>query len=162
VAEEETDKIIEAAKVCGPSVGWWWRLHPSQVSRRADFARRLERHGLDGGKVAAATDLPLYALLCAADVVIAHSSTVIQEAADLGVRAIVTSDYGAALHAELVQRGVALCAIDVDAIVDAVHAPSVHKHAIRKTPEAQSDLLAAAIDSLSLHAPLRALREGAV
>lgn len=120
VAEEENDKLIEAARLCDSSVAWWWRLHPAQSRRRGEFAARLERQGLDGRFVGEIADLPLYALVRAADLTLAHSSTVIQEAAELGVPSVVTSDYGASLHAGLVRQGIAIHATNRRAIADAV------------------------------------------
>jgi hypothetical protein len=120
VPDEETTKLLEAASACGPKFNWWWRLHPFHASRSHEFARRLERHGLDGSQVAVATELPLYALLRAAQVHVAHSSTVIQEAAALGVPSVVTSDYGAEVHEGLIRSGVALHALDPVAIAAAV------------------------------------------
>lgn len=120
LADEETDKIIRAAKRCGDRVGWWWRLHPLQAHLWRDFARRLVQAGLDASGVQQATELPLHALLRAADVTLAHSSTVVQEAALFGVPSVVTSDYGAELHAKLLAGGQALLATSDAAIADAV------------------------------------------
>lgn len=120
LAEEETDKLIDAATRCDPSIGWWWRLHPVEAHRRSEFAARLARNGLDSSLVRQATDLPLYALVRAADFTLAHSSTVIQEAAVFGVPSIVTSDYGAEIHADLVASGMALHATRRETIAAAV------------------------------------------
>jgi len=120
LAAEESDKLIRAAKLCGPSVGWWWRLHPVEAGRRDQFAATLARHGLATDTVGPATDLPLYALLRVADVLLAHSSTVIQEAALFGVPSVVTSDYGAELHAGSIRDGMATLATTEQAIAQAV------------------------------------------
>jgi glycosyltransferase involved in cell wall biosynthesis len=117
---EEIDRLIEAARQCPRSVGWWWRLHPVESHRRAELAARLERSGLDGSRVGAATDLPLYALLRRADVVVSHSSTVIAEAAQFGIPSVVASDYGAALHEGLVREGIVVHANEPAAIARAV------------------------------------------
>jgi hypothetical protein len=122
VPEEETRKLVEAAKLCGRSVGWWWRLHPVMARHSREFARFLELHGLNGGQVQEATDLPLFALLRAADVTVAPSSTVIQEAAEFGVPSVVTSNWGAEMHRGLVQRGMVQHATDAPAIAAAVTA----------------------------------------
>ena len=105
LANEETDKILRAASLAGPEVAWWWRLHPVEAHRSAEFEAALSRHGLNADCVREVTDLPLYALIRAADLAVAHSSTVIQEAATFGVPSIVTSDYGAEIHASLVACG---------------------------------------------------------
>lgn len=119
LADEETDKIIRAAKLSGQSMNWWWRLHPVEAHLWRDFSARLERAGLDGGAVEFATMQPLYALIRASDVTLAHSSTVIQEAAVFGVRSVVTADYGTELHANLLSSGMALHAVDDAAIAHA-------------------------------------------
>lgn len=120
LADDETEKLIKAAKLCGPDVAWWWRMHPVESRKRAEFAARLKLNGLDERQVGAATDLPLYALVRSSDVTVAHSSSVIQEAAELGVPSVVTSDYGAEPHAGLVQTGRALKATEPAAIAAAV------------------------------------------
>ncbi len=140
VPAEETTKLIEAARSGGPQLSWWWRLHPVQASQSGDFARRLERTGLDGSQVVAATELPLYALLRAADVHVAHSSTVIQEAATLGVPSVITSDYGAELHQGLIRSGVALHALDSGAIAAAVHELARRPTAVRPQGIGADDL----------------------
>lgn len=129
LADEETEKLIQAARLCGPGVAWWWRLHPVEARKRAQFAARLHQQGLDGSQVGATTDQPLYALVRCADVTVAHSSTVIQEAAELGTPAVVTSEFGADIHAHLVQTGQAFKAIDPAAIAHAVQTFSGHDRA---------------------------------
>lgn len=120
VVAEETDKLIEAARLCGPSVAWWWRMHPVLARQSVEFGRRLDRCGLDGSLVGQVTDLPLYSLLRVADIAVAHSSTVVLEAAEFGVSSVVTSDYGAELHSELIRQGTVLRATDVRSIADAI------------------------------------------
>lgn len=147
VPGEETDKLIEAAKLCGPSVAWWWRMHPVQSSQSADLARRLEQRGLDGSLVKQVTDLPLYALLRLTDLTVCHSSTVIQEAAELGVPSVVTSDYGAELHAGLIERGVVLHANDARAIADAIMTLSVRPRLASKPAVVDRNSLEASVDA---------------
>ena len=154
LADEETEKLIQAARLCGPDVAWWWRLHPVESGKRAAFAARLQQQGLDGNLVGAATDLPLYALVRSADVTVAHSSTVIQEAAQLGVPSVVTSDYGAEFHAGLVHAGQALKATTPAAI-----AAAVREMADRPENDSplvvQGDLLQAAVDDFFRRVPQR-------
>lgn len=120
LADEETEKLIQAARQCAKHVVWWWRLHPVESARRSQFAARLAHNGLDGSLVGTTTDLPLYALVRSAEVAVAHSSTVIQEAAALGIPSVVTSDYGAELHAALVHAGTAIHATSAQDIAAAV------------------------------------------
>ena len=126
LAEAEADKLMEAAVLSGPGVSWWWRLHPVERGRCAEFSARLAGRGLDGRQVRDVTDMPLPPLICAVDVLVAHSSTAIQEAAQLGVPSVITSDYGSELHAELVRDGIALVATAPPDIVSAVIALSGH------------------------------------
>lgn len=147
LADEETDKIVRAAKRCGDSVAWWWRLHPLQAHLWRDFARRLKQEGLDDTQVQQATELPLHALLRATDVALAHSSTVVQEAAAFGVPSVVTSDYGAELHANLLQGGQALLATDDAAIADAVVQLARRRREMPRSAPLPADGLAHALDA---------------
>ena len=157
LADEETDKLFEAAKLCDSSVAWWWRLHPVESGRRSEFAARLSLHGLDGRLVGTTTDLPLYALVRSADMTVSHSSTVIQEAAELGIPSVVTSDYGAELHAGLVQSGMALRATDARMIADAINALASRLRGIAEEC-APAGLLQAAVDDVFQHAPPARMR----
>lgn len=148
LADEETDKLIQAARLCGPSVAWWWRLHPVEASKRDHFAARLQQQGLDGSQVSATTDLPLYALVRKADVVVAHSSTVIQEAAQLGVPSVVTSDYGAELHAAHVRANRVVKATTPSSIAAAV-GDLANRTRSTSPLFMQGDLLQDAIDNLT-------------
>jgi hypothetical protein len=120
VPDEENNRLVRAARLCGESVRWWWRLHPTQAHRRAEFARLVESEGLDGSQVGLATDLPLFSLMPLADVLVAHSSTVIAEATEFGLRSVITSDYGVELHAALVEKGLAVPATSIEGIAAAV------------------------------------------
>jgi len=146
VPEEENTKLVEAARLCGPELRWWWRLHPTQAGRRDQFARLLESRGLDGSQVGLTTDLPLYALMSAADVTVAHSSTVIREAPQFGMRSVVTSQYGAEMHGELIQRGDAVLAIDVAAIADSVRSLASGRGAGPRRDVNRDSSLAAVLD----------------
>jgi hypothetical protein len=157
LADEETGKLIEAARQCGPEVVWWWRLHPVESGKRAAFAARLQQQGLDGSQVGAATDLPLYALVRSADVIVAHSSTVIQEAAQLGVPAVVTSDYGAEFHAGLVHTAQAVKATTPDTIATAARAMA-DRPRYEGPLVVQGDLLQLAVDDFFKTAPRRQRR----
>lgn len=160
VAEEETDKLMEAAKACDRSVSFWWRLHPVETSRRGELTARLQQHGLDSRHVGAATDLPLYALLRCADLTLSHSSTVTQEAAEFGIPSVVTSDYGAAMFTRLVEQGKVLHENDPAAIAGAVTTL-----AARRQPETSlaraGQTLTAAIDDLLGHASSSRFQEPA-
>lgn len=160
VPEEETSKLIEAAKLCGSSVAWWWRLHPVMADQCDEFARRLDSNGLDGSQVRQATDLPLFALLRFADLTVAHSSTVIREAADLGVPSVITSDYGAELHSTLISRGVALHATDERAIVAAIQTLAARERPSSAVASADRHSLQALVDSTFSAHPSAVQRQG--
>ena len=146
LADEETDKLIQAARLCGPGVSWWWRLHPVEAGKRAEVAARLQQQGLDGSQVGATTDLPLYALVRCADVTVAHSSTVIQEAAQLGTPSVVTSEFGADSHAHLLRTGHAFKAIDPVTIAHAVQTVARHDRTAHQLVQ-PLDRLQAAVDA---------------
>lgn len=120
VDEAETDRLIDAVKLLDPSIGIWWRLHPVQARRHAEFDRRLRRHGVNVRWLREVTDAPLYSVLQAADVVLAHSSTVLTEAGHFGVPSVVTSAYGAELHGNLVETGMIKFARETEAIAAAI------------------------------------------
>lgn len=159
LADEETDKLIQAARLCGPGVAWWWRLHPVETGKRAQFAARLQQQGLDGSQVGATTDLPLYALVRSADVTVAHSSTVIQEAAKLGTPSVVTSEFGADSHAHLVQTGQAYKAINPATIAHAVQSLAGHDRAIPQLVR-PTDKLQSAVDEIFSQVNLPRSRPG--
>ena len=159
VAAEETDKLMEAARACDPSVSFWWRLHPVEAARRGELAARLQHHGLDGSRVGPATDLPLYALLRCADLTLSHSSTVTQEAAEFGLPSVVSSDYGAALFSRLVQQGKVLHANEPAAIAAAVTALAAQPRHVVASPAQATGTLAAAVDDLLRHTSPTRLQE---
>lgn len=144
LASEETDKILRAAKLAGPKVAWWWRLHPVESHRNAEFAATLARHGLDSAHVREVTDLSLYALIRTADLAVAHSSTVIQEAAVFGVPSVVTSDYGAEIHSDLVACGLVVKATSDVEIAKAVQ----HLTRLAQVPMPTSERGAAELNAL--------------
>ncbi|MCW5632658.1 MAG: glycosyltransferase [Rubrivivax sp.] len=150
--DEEINRLIEAARRCPPSFGWWWRLHPVEAHRRAELAARLQRHGLDGSRVGAATDLPLYALVRRADIVVSHSSTVLAEAAQLGVPCVVTSDYGAGLHERLVRDGLATHANDAAGIARAIVAAAARTRPAARAGGSAAGSLAQALRDVTCQA----------
>lgn len=148
LATEETDKIIRAAKLAGPGVAWWWRLHPVEADRCHEFSAVLKNQGLDASQVTAATTLPLFALIRSADVIVAHSSTVIQEAASVGIPSIITSDYGAELHAALIASGMAVKATADAAIAQQTRLLTQHKPALITVPTQQASALNRALNEV--------------
>ncbi|MFL6601412.1 MAG: hypothetical protein ACJ8R9_08775 [Steroidobacteraceae bacterium] len=158
--EQETEKLIKAAKLCKQSTSFWWRLHPVMASRSDEFARRLRQHGLDDTRVRQATQMPLFALLRAADLTLAHSSTTLREAAEFGVPSVVTSDFGAEFHSELVRSGALLHATDAGSIAAAVQSITARKagtgEATRVDRDCLEELLDLAFPARSLLVPPQA------
>jgi hypothetical protein len=148
VPESETTKLIEAARACGPGFRWWWRLHPVRARHAGEFARQLEEQGLNGSQVTVATELPLYAVLPAADMLLAHSSTVIQEAEEFGVPAIISSEFGAELHSAVVARGGAAVATTSEAIVAMVRALALRAPRAETVSTPEVDLLEDVVNGL--------------
>ena len=83
---------------------FWVRLHPSMLDRREEVRALLQtaggRYELDEP-----TDLPLPALLSHASVHVTHSSSTAVEAAEFGVRTVLTSALGGELYARLAEGG---------------------------------------------------------
>ncbi len=76
---------------------WFWiRLHPAMLERLDEVRRAFAT--LEHCTVDEPTELPLPALLGACDAHLTHSSSTVIEAAQFGVRSVVTSVYGAELY----------------------------------------------------------------
>ncbi len=82
---------------------FWVRLHPMMLSER-DKVRGLLGTG-DHLNLDEPTDLSLHALLPHADVHLTHSSSTVIEAAQFGVRSVITSNWGAELYCALIDAG---------------------------------------------------------
>jgi hypothetical protein len=97
---EPTQRLIAAGQ---GRFTFWVRLHPSMLERRQEVRALLENSGVY--ELDEPTDLPLPLLLSRSAVHVTHSSSVAVEAAQLGVRTVVTSQLGTELYARLVEAG---------------------------------------------------------
>lgn len=82
---------------------FWLRLHPSMLERREEVRALMQ--GAGAHELDEPTDLPLPILLARSAVHVTHSSSAAVEAAQFGVRTVVTADLGMELYARLVEAG---------------------------------------------------------
>lgn len=94
--------VIAAAD---PDLDWWVRLHPLMGERKAEIEKLLQGSGSAAISVTEPTELPLLALLRAADVHATYSSSVVLEAAELGVASVVSGEFGQSSYADLISKG---------------------------------------------------------
>lgn len=101
---EQLDPLVALLRAQRSRFVYWVRLHPLMLERREAVRARL---AVDGCTVEldACTDLPLQAVLPQADVHLTHSSSTAIEAAQFGLRTVLTSDYGAELFTPLIEAG---------------------------------------------------------
>jgi hypothetical protein len=113
---EPMAKLVAAA---AGKVVFWVRLHPMMLGEREAVRAAFG----DAGRFVLdeCTDLPLHAVLPFVDVNVTHSSSSIIEAAQCGVRSVITSAYGAELYDEFTDSGMAEVELgDVDALRELV------------------------------------------
>lgn len=111
---EQLEPMRQLIHRANQQFAFWVRLHPSMLERREEIRallREAGRYELDEP-----TDLPLPVLLSNSSAHITHSSTVAVEAAQFGVRTVVTSDLGGELYARLVENGWVVKATDASEI----------------------------------------------
>lgn len=103
--EEQLLPLFQLLREMSDRLAFWIRLHPSMLDRRAEVRDFLAPAGdfvLDE-----ATDIPLPALLNQADVHLTHSSSTVIEAAQVGLKSVVTTRYGGELYTHLFASGMA-------------------------------------------------------
>ena len=103
---EQIEPLAKLIREAGSRLAVWVRLHPAMLERREEIRARLSVEGQF--ELDACTDLPLQAVLSVSDVHLTHSSTAVIEAAQFGVRSVLTSPYGAELFASLLESGTAV------------------------------------------------------
>lgn len=101
---DQLDPLVELVRAAGTRFAFWVRLHPLMLDRREAVRARLAAAGATV-ELDACTDLPLHAVLPHADVHLTHSSSTAIEAAQFGLRTVLTSDYGAELFTPLIDAG---------------------------------------------------------
>lgn len=100
------DERIRAAIAASPADWIWWvRLHPKMDAERASIRSWADANGAGRAHVDAPTDLPLPALLAAADVHLTLSSTVTQEAARFGLPTVTLDPRASLIYAEEARCG---------------------------------------------------------
>lgn len=103
--EEQLGPLLALVRATTSQFSFWIRLHPAMLERREEVRALLA--GDAHCELDDPTDLPLPALLKHASVHLTHSSTTVIEAAQAGLRSVVTSAYGAELFEQLFAAGVA-------------------------------------------------------
>lgn len=126
LADEESDRDLERLLdvIADAPTSWRWglRCHPTDPDI-ARWERAAAACGLSRVEVRASTELPLFALLDRADALVTRASSVVIDAAAVGVPAVIVDPIGAELYAEEVAAGRARVASEgavVAAVADAV------------------------------------------
>ncbi len=101
---DQLDPLVELVRSDATRFVFWVRLHPLMLDRREAVRARLAAAGVRV-ELDVCTDLPLHAVLPYADVHLTHSSSTAIEAAQFGLRTVLTSDYGAELFTPLIDAG---------------------------------------------------------
>lgn len=117
-----TELLERTLRAAPPDFTFWVRLHPSMAQARARILRACRTLGAARVHVEAPTDLPLPALLRHADVHLTHSSSVVQEAAMLGVASVVIDARAQTQYGPLIESGWARHADTPEAILAALRA----------------------------------------
>lgn len=104
-ASEQLEPLAALLREAGDRFAFWVRLHPLMLDRREAIRALLASAGRC--ELDAPTDLPLPALLPCVDVHLTHSSSVVIEAAQFGVRSVLTSAYGIELFGPLIASAMA-------------------------------------------------------
>jgi hypothetical protein len=105
--DEQLEPLVKLIEDAGDRLMFWVRLHPAMLERREEIRQRLQATGRPF-ELDACSDLPLHPLLTQADAHLTHSSSTVIEAAQLGVRSLITSAYGVELYTPLVEQGLAM------------------------------------------------------
>lgn len=103
--EQQLRPLFDLLRLASDQLTFWVRLHPCMMERRDEISKFLEPGG--EFELERATDIPLPALLHYADAHMTHSSSAVIEAAQFGLRTILTSSYGAELFKPFLASGVA-------------------------------------------------------
>ncbi len=148
---EQLDPLVELLGEPDPRLYFWVRLHPAMLKDRELIRSRLGlpmAYELDGP-----TDLPLFALLAHADVHMTHSSSAVIEAAQFGVRSVITSAFGAEYFQTQLTTGLAVDEFGSkreleSALVNTANAPSV---AVIKHQEPLSQVLTRLLAQHGIH-----------
>lgn len=100
---EQIEPLARLLRARDSRLAIWVRLHPAMLERREEIRSILGAAG--ECELDEPTDLALQSILPLAQVHLTHSSSAVIEAAQFGVRSVVTSRYGAELFGPLSQAG---------------------------------------------------------
>jgi hypothetical protein len=115
--------VLEAVRSSPAAWCFWFRLHPANQAARGREAKRILRHlGLDLGLLEFATEAPLHALLRRMDGHLSvNSSTVVTEAAALGVASIACGREAPEFYPAEMAAGMLVVATTPSEILAALH-----------------------------------------
>ncbi len=99
-AREQLEPLASLLREAGDRFAFWVRLHPLMLDRRESIRAHLAPAGRC--ELDAPTDLPLPSLLPCVDVHLTHSSSTAIEAAQFGVRSVLSSPYGIEVFGPLI------------------------------------------------------------
>lgn len=102
---EQLEPLAALLGLAKDRFAFWVRLHPAMLERRDEVRTLLTRSGTSF-ELDRSSDLPLQALLPNADIHLTHSSSAVIEAAQFGVKSVITSEYGAELFAPVLESGI--------------------------------------------------------
>jgi hypothetical protein len=123
----DTDKIylissiIEVIRKTQREFNWWIRIHPSLLGKMEEFRSLFLSFGIQEFYIDFPSTLPLYSVLSNVHLHISHSSSTVIEAAQIGVKSVVTSEVGLELFTDIFERGMAFSAInanDIEIIIE--------------------------------------------
>jgi hypothetical protein len=119
VEEILPEVVAGAVRKSPPDWRWWFRMHPVHLARRRKQARAVvESLGGDADLMDFATEVPLFALLQVMDAhVTVGSSTVVQQAAAIGVPSVGCTPAVADLFAAEIARDMLRVATTTDALL---------------------------------------------
>jgi hypothetical protein len=141
-----------------PDWNWWIRLHPLMERDRASVKAWCDRDLPGRVWIDAPTDLPLPALLEAADVHLTHNSTVIQEAARFGMPSVVIDRRALDVYTEELSSGWAVFSDETPAILSSIVAQHRRRALLQPLPPYPSwKEMAAALDDLVAESGTRCL-----
>lgn len=127
---------------------WWVRLHPLMNREREGVRDWCAHHAAGRAFVDEPSDLPLPLLLSHAHVHLTHNSTVVQEAARVGVPSVVVDDHALDVYPEL-QSGWAVFAATIEDAIAAVRSrPAAALALARPQPYPSWSDLTAAVQQL--------------
>ena len=149
---EQLAPLAQLVASAADRLAFWVRLHPVMLERRGEVSATLAARGAtaDMFVLDEPSDLPLQALLQQASVHLTHSSSAIIEAAQFGVRSVVTSKYGEELFAPLYEAGWAVTETgEADALANTLLRLSARSAAVTRPATTLTHTLDALLDGFA-------------